>query len=81
VEIKPGLQAYPTDKPGVPFQAADDWLNQLTVVLKNLSTKKVVYVDIRVFFLDLGGGTLKHPMVGDGNQIGERPKHARYSTI
>jgi hypothetical protein len=81
VEVKTGLQAYPTDKPGVPFQAGDDWLNHLTVVLKNVSSKKVVNADIRVFFLDLGNGTPQHPLVGDGNQIGERPKHARYSTI
>jgi hypothetical protein len=81
VGVKTGRQAYPTDKPGVPFQAADDWFNHLTVVLKNGSTRKVIYADIRVFFLDLGDGTQQHPLVGDGNQIGERPKHARYSTI
>jgi hypothetical protein len=81
VEIHPGHQAYPTDKPGVPFQAADDWFNHLTVVLKNDSEKRVVYADIRVFFLDLGNGTQQHPMIVEGNQIGERPKHARYSTI
>jgi hypothetical protein len=81
VEVKTGLQAYPADKPGVPFRATDDWFGHLTVTLKNLSAKKVVYADIRVFFLDLGNGTTQHPLVGAGNQIGERPKHARYSTI
>jgi hypothetical protein len=78
VEVKTGRQAYPADKPGVPFQGADDWFNHLTVVLKNSSTKKVVYAGIRVFFLDTDD---KHSMIGDGNQIGERPRHARYSTI
>jgi hypothetical protein len=78
VEVKPGLQAYPTDKPGVPFQGADDWFNHLTVVLRNVSTKKVVYADIRIFFLDTED---KRSMIADGSQIGERPKHARYSTI
>ena len=78
VEVKTGLQAYPADKPGVPFQAADDWFSHLTVELKNVSTKKVVYADIRVFFLDTDD---KHSMIADGNQVGERPRHARYSTI
>src|ERR1700678_2515246 len=81
VEVKPGLEGLPSDKPGVPFQAGDEWVNHLTVVLKNVSTKKVVYADIRIFFLDLGDGTPQHPLVGDGNAIGRRPKHARYSTI
>lgn len=81
VEVKIGLQAYPTGKPGVPFPAGDDWFNHLTIVLKNLSTKKVVYADIRVFFLDAEDKTPQRPLIVDGNQIGERPKHARYSTI
>ncbi|HEY1657029.1 MAG TPA: hypothetical protein VGG14_01675 [Candidatus Sulfotelmatobacter sp.] len=81
VEVKPALQAYPTDKPGVPFQGADDWFNHLAIILKNTSSKTVVYADVRIFFLDTGNGTPQHPLVGDGNQVGERPKHARYSTI
>jgi hypothetical protein len=81
VEIKPGLQAYPADKPGVPFEAADDWLNHLTVVLKNTSAKRVVYADIRVFFLGTEDKTPLHSQLVDANQVGERPKHARYSTI
>jgi hypothetical protein len=80
VEVNAGHQALPADKPGVPFRAADDWFNHLTIVLKNTSKKKVAYADIRIFFLDLGNGTAQRPLVGDGNQIGERPKHARYST-
>lgn len=78
VEVHPGLQAYPADKPGVPFQGADDWFNHLTVVLRNVSTKKVVYADIRIFFLDTDD---KRSMIADGNQIGERAKQARYTTI
>lgn len=79
-EVKPGAQARPTDQPAVPFQAADDWFNHLTVVLKNFSTKTVVYADIRVFFLDPGKPP-QAPLIGDGNHVGERPRHARYSTI
>jgi hypothetical protein len=80
-EVKPGHQALPADKPGVPFQASDDWFHNLTVVLKDLAEKKLVYADIRVWFLDTEDKTPQHSMIVDGNQIGERPKHARYSTI
>lgn len=80
-EIQPGHQAYPTDRPGVPFQASDDWFNHLTVVLKNVSGKKVVYSGIRLFFIDTEDKAPQHSLIVEGNQIGERPKHARYSTI
>jgi hypothetical protein len=68
VEVKTGLHALPADTPGVPFQAGDDWFNHLTVVLKNISAKKIVYADIQIFF----------PALAEGNEIGERPEHARY---
>jgi hypothetical protein len=67
-EIKTGLHALPTDTPGMPFQAGDDWFNHLTVVLKNISAKKIVYADIQTFF----------PTLAQGNETGERPEHARY---
>src|SRR5580658_3299452 len=54
VEVKTGLEALPTDKPGVPFQAGDEWFNHLTVVLKNVSTKEVVYA----------GGASGHVLLG-----------------
>ncbi len=79
-EVKPGTQAWPADRPGVPFQAPDDWFDHLTVVLKNGSAKTVVYADIRMFFLDRDKPP-QAPLIGDGNQVGERPKHARYSAI
>jgi hypothetical protein len=77
VEVKTGLHAYPTDKPGVPFQAGDDWFNHLTVVLKNISAKPIVYASIGLFFTD----TASHSpsVIGVGNETGERPRHARYS--
>jgi len=50
VEVKTGLHAYPSDKPGVPFHAGDDWFNHLTVVLKNISAKPIVYADTQLLF-------------------------------
>jgi hypothetical protein len=73
VEVKTGLHAYPTDKPGVPFQAGDDWFNHLTVVVKNISAKPIVYASIVTLFSE----TANH--IAEGNETGERPRHARYS--
>jgi hypothetical protein len=81
VEVKPGVQAWPADKPGVPFQAGDDWFNHLAVVLKNVSTKKIIFGGVQVSFLDLGNGTPERPMVSDQNSVGQRPEHGRYSRI
>jgi hypothetical protein len=69
VEVKTGIHALPADKPGAPFQASDDWFGHLTVVLKNISAKGIVYANIQVFF----------PTIAEHNEIGERPRHARYS--
>ncbi|HEY6339619.1 MAG TPA: hypothetical protein VIW68_14095 [Candidatus Sulfotelmatobacter sp.] len=80
-EVKPGMQAWPADKPGVPFQGGDDWYNHLTVVLKNISPKKIVCGGVNVIFLGLGDGTPNHPMVGEQTSVGQRPEHGQYSGI
>ena len=69
VEVKTGIHALPTDKPGVPFEADNDWFNHLTVVLKNISAKPILYTSIQVFF----------PELAEHNEVGEIPRHARYS--
>jgi len=37
---------------GVPFQAGDDWLKNLTFTIKNRSSKKFVELDMRICFPD-----------------------------
>jgi hypothetical protein len=69
VEVKTGIHALPADNAGVPFQAGDDWFSHLTVVLKNISAKPIVYASIQVFF----------PEIAEHNEVGVRPRHARYS--
>ena len=81
VEVKPGVQAWPSDKPGVPFQAGDDWFDHLTVVLKNISSKEIIFGGVQVFFLDMGDGTPMRPMLTDQSTVGQRPEHGRYSRI
>lgn len=78
VEITPGHQSWPIDKPGVPFQAADDWFNHIGVVLKNISPKNIVYVSIQMIFLEPGGET-DTTAIAESNAAGQRPRHARYS--
>lgn len=70
MEVKTGIRAVPSDKLGLPFQAPDDWFNHLTVVLKNISAKRIVYAGIQVFFPDVAGVQ---------NEIGEKPRHDRSS--
>lgn len=77
VEVKTGLHDYPTDKPGVPFEAGDDWFNHLKIILKNISAKPIVYTSIGVSFTETASHSPSR--MAAGNETGERPKHARYS--
>jgi hypothetical protein len=53
--IQPGLSTGSReDKPGAPFQADDDWLKNMSVVLQNRTNQTIVRAEIEVFFL--GGG-------------------------
>lgn len=70
VEVKTGIRAVPSDEPGSPFEAPDDWFSHLTVVLKNISAKNIVYAGIQVFFPEIAGVQ---------NEIGDRPRHDRSS--
>jgi len=81
VEVKPGVQGWPGDKPGMPVHANDNWLNHIAITLKNISTKGIVFCGVRVFSPDVGDGTPKHPILGSESVIGQRPQHARYSRI
>ena len=81
VEVKPGVLAWPADKPGVPFQANDEWFNHLTVVLKNISAKKIVCGTIQAFFPETGDGTRAHPTVGDQSHFGNLPEYGMYSGL
>ena len=62
-------------KPGIPFQAGDDWFNQLKVVVKNLSTKKIIFVAGQLRFPETGDTTAEHPAAMDRISIGQRPDH------
>jgi len=81
VEVKPTVQAWPANKPGVPFQAGDDWFDHLTVVLKNISSKQIIFGVIQSSFPEIGEGTRAHPTVGDHSEVGNLPEHGMYSGL
>jgi len=81
VEVKPGVLAWPTDKPGVPFQANNEWFNHLTIVLKNISAKKIVCGTIHASFSETGDGTQVHPTIDEQSSIGNLPEHGMYSGL
>jgi hypothetical protein len=80
VEVKAKRQGNAEVKPDVPFLAGDDWFNDLSVVVKNLSSKKIVFAGIQVNFPQTGDGRI-HPIVGDQSSVGQTPEHGMYSAI
>jgi len=68
-------------KTDVPFEAGDDWLKEITVVNKNLSSSKIVYVSVGAHLPETGTGTQQSPRVGAGNALGRKPEHAMYSAL
>src|SRR5882724_4117275 len=57
-QIQPGVSTGPReDKPGTPFQADEDWLKNMSIVLKNRTDKVIVRVEVQLFFPDTGDGS------------------------
>ena len=79
VKIVSIMEANVEVKPGVPFQDGDEWFKNLSVVIKNLTKKKIVSVTVQVNFPETGDGSQAHPTVGDQSSIGQTPEHGRYS--
>lgn len=56
----------------VSFKAGDDWLKNLSITVKNVSTKNIVRVEVHLTFLDTGDGTRGRPyLLMDGVQLGK----------
>jgi hypothetical protein len=72
-QIQPGVSAGPLEhEPGTPFQAGDDWLRNLSIVLKNRTNKTIARAEIELFFPDTGDG-ISTPVTVYLIQIGRRP--------
>jgi hypothetical protein len=68
-------------KPGVTFQSGDEWFKDLSVVIRNLSSKKIVFARVQVYFPETGDGTPERPRVGDQSSVGQIPENGRYSGV
>ena len=79
-DVTPGDRPF---KPwqGKPFQAGDDWVKNLTVVLKNLSNRKITAVTIGIRFPGSPGSDAiqRDPtgqsVIGAGITLGRTPAH------
>ncbi len=70
------------------FDAGDDWLRDLSFVIKNVSNKKIIYVVTHCGLYETADWQvelLKHqdvPLVGNvSNIVGRRPEEALYSAV
>ncbi len=68
-------------QPDKPFEAGDDWLREISVVIKNVSPRKIIYVSVGAHLPETGAGTSESPRVGGGNAAGQKPEHAVYSAL
>jgi hypothetical protein len=67
-------------KPGVPFEAGDNWLEHVSVVVKNISSSSdIIYVNITGDLPETGEGTTTSPRVLAMNTVGRRPEAAMVS--
>jgi len=73
------------------FDAGDDWLKNISFVIRNVSTEKITYLQVGCTLYESNDWQVeisKHhnvPIVGQagnrGNRVGWRPKNALYSPI
>jgi hypothetical protein len=70
------------------FEAGDDWLKDVSFVIKNVSKKKITYLSVSCALFETNDwqselekhSTPDNPGLGQaGNVVGWRPKHALYS--
>lgn len=65
--------------PGVPFEAGDNWLDDISVVVKNISSSDIILVSIMGDLPETGAGTKASPRVPAANTVGRRPEAAMVS--
>jgi hypothetical protein len=64
---------------GKPFQAGDDWVKNLVVVIKNLSHKEIVAGSFRLDFPETGVGVKGDSIMTKSVSLGRRPDYALYT--
>jgi hypothetical protein len=66
-------------QPGVPFVAEGDWLQKVSIVIRNETQKKITAAVIHVDFPDTESAG--HPRMGHQFTLGQRPEHAMYNRL
>ena len=73
--IQPGVSTGPREeRPGAPFQADEDWLKNMTIILKNRTDRVIVRAEIALFFPDTGDGSSSRPVTEYVITAGQRPE-------
>lgn len=61
-----------------PFQAGDDWLNKMTIIVRNMSGKEVIAAHLLVDFPQTGAGVPDDGVVAQPIWLGRTPERALY---
>ncbi len=64
----------------VSFQAGEDWLENLVIVVKNLSNKEVVAGTVNIRFPETGSGVPGDAFIGQAITLGQWPEYALHAT-
>jgi hypothetical protein len=74
-QVQPGLSTGAREvKPGTPFQADEDWLKNMSVILKNRTDKVIVRAEIMLYLLDPSQLVTAHTIM-----LGHRPEVASFT--
>lgn len=65
------------DRPGLPFQADDDWLKNMTISVRNRTDKTIICGEVRLWFPETALGP-DHAQTAYLLRFGQRPESARY---
>jgi len=63
---------------GKPFEAGDDWLKNLVVVIKNVSQREIVSASFGLDFPETGSGVKGDGLMQYSIRLGREPDHALY---
>lgn len=77
-DVTPGARPYKMWE-GKPFQADDNWVKNLTFIVKNLSNREIVAASLDLTFPETGTGSWGSPFYGEPISLGRRP--ARYVRV
>jgi hypothetical protein len=81
-QIQPGVSTAGVRlvRAGTPFQADEDWLNNLSIVIRNRTDKAIVRAEIELFFPDTGDGGPGKPVTAYTITLGQRPESGAFTS-